>query len=173
MRSADGLCDAVADRAVSGQRRRGSWLGNAIAAAIASPFLRYDISVGKWCTVTVTDGGGKRYSLDVNADSSYDAAHLYLTHVRGNPGCGLPIPTTSTLFEVVTQGSIHRVPGARLKKWIENRRQESRGPRVLYTTGVAIQSYVAIYNGLEEVFMNYVASLFIRNAVRPEAHRER
>jgi hypothetical protein len=115
----------------SGQRRRGSWIGNVIAAAIVSPFLRYDIGVGKWCTVTVTDGGGKRYSLDVNADSSYDAAYLYLTHVRGNPGCGLPIPTTSTLFEVVTQGSIHRVPGARLKKWIENRRQESRGPRGL------------------------------------------
>jgi hypothetical protein len=131
MRSADGLRDGVADRALSGERRRGSWLGNAIAAAIASPFLRYDISVGKWCTVTVTDGGGKRYSLDVNADSSYDAAHLYLTHVRGNPGCGLPIPTTSTLFEVVTQGSIHRVPGARLKKWIENRRQEWKAPRGL------------------------------------------
>ena len=98
---------------------------------IVSPFLRYDITVGKWCTVTVTDGEGKRYSLDVNADSSYDAAHLYLTHVRGSPGCGLPIPTTSTLFEVVTQGSIHRVPGARLKKWIENRRQEWKGPRGL------------------------------------------
>jgi hypothetical protein len=46
----------------------------------------------------VLDGVGKRYSLDVHADSSYDAAHLYLTHVRANPGCGLPIPTTSTLF---------------------------------------------------------------------------
>lgn len=36
--------------------------------------------MGKWCTVTVTDGEGKRYSLDMNGDSSYDAAHLYLTH---------------------------------------------------------------------------------------------
>src|ERR1022692_3458493 len=61
-----------------------------------SPFVRYAISMGKWCTVTMTDGEGKRYSLDVNADSSYDAAHLYLTHVRGNPACGFPIPTTST-----------------------------------------------------------------------------
>ena len=105
--------------------------GKSVSDPIASPFLRYDITVGKWCTVTVTDGEGKRYSLDVNADSSYDAAHLYLTHVRGNPGFGLPIPTTATLFEVVTQGSIHRVPGARLKKWIENRRQEWKGPRGL------------------------------------------
>jgi hypothetical protein len=42
--------------------------------------------------VTVTDGDGKRYSVDVNADSSYDAAHLYLTHVRGNPGMRLSHP---------------------------------------------------------------------------------
>jgi hypothetical protein len=97
----------------------------------SSSFVRYDVFVGKWCTVTVTDRDGQRYSLDVNADSSYDAAHLYLAHVRGNPSCGFPIPTTSTQFEVVTQGRIHRVPGARLKKWIENRRQEFKGPRGL------------------------------------------
>jgi len=65
----------------------------------------------------------------VHADSSYDAAHLYLTHVRANPGCGLPIPTTSTLFEVAADGRIHRVPGAHLKKWIEKRRKEWKGPR--------------------------------------------
>ena len=96
-----------------------------------SPFLRYPVCVGKWCTVTVTDGGGKRYSLDVNAESSYDAAHLYLTHVRANPSCGFPIPTTSTVFEVVTGGRIYSVSGARLKKWIENRRSELKGPRGL------------------------------------------
>ena len=98
-------------------------------AVSSSPFVRYDICVGKWCTVTVTDGDSKRYSVDVNADSSYDAAHLYLTHVRGNPGCGCPIPTTSTEFEVVTDGRIHHVQGARLKTWIENRRHEWKGPR--------------------------------------------
>jgi len=85
--------------------------------------------MGKWCTVTVTDRGGRRYSVDVNADSSYDAAHLYLTHVRGHPGCGMPIPTTETVFEVVTEGHIHQVSGARLKTWIENRRAEWKGPR--------------------------------------------
>jgi hypothetical protein len=68
--------------------------------------------MGKWCTVTITDGDGKRYSLDVNADSSYDAAHLFVTHVRNNPTCGFPIPTTSTQFDVVTDGRIHRVAGA-------------------------------------------------------------
>src|SRR3954452_3574384 len=60
--------------------------------------------MGKWCTVTVTDSEGKRYSLDVNATSSYDAAHLYLTHVKSNPACGFPIRTTSTVFEIVTDG---------------------------------------------------------------------
>lgn len=86
--------------------------------------------MGKWCTVTVTDGEGKRYSLDMNGDSSYDAAHLYLTHVRGNPGCGLPIPTTVTLFEVVIDSRIHRVSDARLKGWIENEETTGRPPRV-------------------------------------------
>src|ERR1051326_6939034 len=100
--------------------------GDAISRRIRL-FFAMLIGMGKWCTVTVTDGEGKRYSLDVNADSSYDAAHLYLTHVRTNPGCGFPIPSTSTQFEVVTDGRIHRVPGARLKKWIENRRTEWKG----------------------------------------------
>jgi hypothetical protein len=68
--------------------------------------------MGTWCTVTITDGDGKRYSLDANADSSYDAAHRYLTHVRGNPGYGLPIPTTETMFEVVADRRIHRVSEA-------------------------------------------------------------
>jgi hypothetical protein len=81
--------------------------------------------------VTVEDGEGKRYSLDVNAESSYDAAHLYLAHVRTNPGCGFPIPTISTQFEVVTGGRILHVHGSRLKKWIENRRTEWKGPRGL------------------------------------------
>ena len=68
--------------------------------------------------MTVTDGEGQRYSLDVNAASSYDAAHLYLTHVRGNSGCGLPIPITATLFEVVIDNlggfvACVRLPGKR------------------------------------------------------------
>ena len=84
--------------------------------------------MAKWCTVTVTDGEGKRYSLDVLADSSYDAAHLYLTHVTAQSQCGFPIPT-STTFEVVAAGKILCVRGARLKVWIENRRNEWRGPR--------------------------------------------
>jgi hypothetical protein len=85
--------------------------------------------VAKWCTVTVTDGEGKRYSLDVQADSTYDAAHLYLTHVKSQPACGLPIPMTATAFEVIADGKIHHVLGVRLQAWIERRRQEWNGPR--------------------------------------------
>src|SRR5581483_1375609 len=89
------------------------------------------MAMGRWCTITVLDGAGKRYSLDVKADSSYDAAHLYLTHVRTTPTCGYPIPTTATVFEVIADGRIHHVPGIRLKKWIEKRRDERRGPRAM------------------------------------------
>ena len=96
-----------------------------------SPFIRYTDSVANWCTVTVSDGEGKRYSLDIQADSSFDAAHLYLTHVKANPACGFPIPTTETLFEVVIDGRVHRVQGLRLKGWIEKKRHEFRGPQRL------------------------------------------
>ena len=76
------------------------------------------------------DKEGKRYSLDVYASSSYDAAHLYVAHVRGQPACGMPHPTIDTVFEVVSEGRmIHHVPGARLKTWIEHHREEWKGPR--------------------------------------------
>lgn len=94
-----------------------------------SPFIRYAVYMGKWCTVTVTDSDGKRYSLDVNATSSCDAAHLYLTHVKAHPGCGFPVPTTFTTFEVITDGKVLQVHGAQLKRWIEKRREEWKGPR--------------------------------------------
>ena len=97
-------------------------------SALSSPFFRYTGKVPKWCTVTVTDSEGKRYSLDVLAASSYDAAHLYLTHVQAQPRCGFPIPTTSTTFQVVADGKILHVPGARLRVWIEKKRRELKGP---------------------------------------------
>ena len=82
-----------------------------------------------WCTMTVIDGSGRRHSLDVYATSSYDAAHLYLTHVINQPTCGLPRPTVETIFEVVANGRVLRVDGKKLKRWIKQRRQEWKGPR--------------------------------------------
>jgi hypothetical protein len=86
--------------------------------------------VANWATVMVTDSTGKRYSLDVQADSTYDAAHLFLTHAKEQvireP---LPIPSLETTFEVTVNGRVHQVPGTKLQAWIMKRRSEWRGPR--------------------------------------------
>ena len=87
--------------------------------------------MSRWATLTVTDKTGRRYSLDVNAASSYDAAHLYLTHVVRHPGCGLPKPTVATTFEIITGDTIIRVQGVKLKSWIERRRMDLQGLRGL------------------------------------------
>jgi hypothetical protein len=85
-----------------------------------------------WATVTVTDRTGKRYSLDVEAESTYDAAHLFLTkakeHIIREP---LPIPSLETMFEVTVNGKVHKVSGAILQRWIMKRREEWKGPRGL------------------------------------------
>jgi hypothetical protein len=89
--------------------------------------------VSKWCTVTVTDANGERHSLDVLAQSTYDAAHLYVTSAKSQHAAmlaaPLPVPTTSTTFEVVTEGRVFRVGGAALQQWIAKRRQELGGPK--------------------------------------------
>jgi hypothetical protein len=77
------------------------------------------IVVGKWCAGPTRTARGRRYSLDVNADSSYDAAHLFLTHGRTNPSCGFPIPTTATQFEVVTGPDAFSTSPARDSKTLD------------------------------------------------------
>jgi hypothetical protein len=84
--------------------------------------------VSKWATVTVVDPDGRRHSLDVLAKSAYDAAHLFLHTAKENRASELPIPTRETVFEVVCEGKVHRVSGARLKQWIQRRRGELGGP---------------------------------------------
>jgi hypothetical protein len=86
-------------------------------------------SMGRWCSVCLIDSEGRRYSLDVQADSTFDAAHLYATHVQNNPACGLPIATIDSNFEVAIQGKFYRVHGKDLQKWIEQRRKDLNGPR--------------------------------------------
>lgn len=82
--------------------------------------------------MTVTDSEGKRYSLDVHAESTYDAAHLFLTHAKEHvireP---LPIPSLDTVFEVTVNGKVYRVTGKKLQQWIMKRRSEWKGPRGL------------------------------------------
>lgn len=85
----------------------------------------------RWCTVTVTDESGRRRSLDVIASSTYDAAHLYVAHAKEQPQAGLPVPTLATVFEVVNGGKVFTVEGAALQRWIDQRRQEWKGPKGL------------------------------------------
>jgi hypothetical protein len=78
--------------------------------------------------VTVVDPDDRRHSLDVLADSSYDAAHLFLTHAKANRRSGLPIPTLETVFEVTAKGHVYRLTGAKLRDWILKERNERKGP---------------------------------------------
>ena len=82
----------------------------------------------RWCTVTVTDEQGRRHSLDVQACSTFDAAHLYVVRAKSHPA-ELPIPTVATVFEVVTAGRVYRVEGAALQRWILRRREDWKGPK--------------------------------------------
>jgi hypothetical protein len=88
--------------------------------------------MAKWCTVTVTDANGKRYSMDLLAESAFDAAHLYLASAKSQEAAMLPsrgpVPTVATVFEVVADGRVFRVKGSALQRWIIKRRQELGGP---------------------------------------------
>jgi len=86
-------------------------------------------SVGRWCTVTVTDAEGRRHSLDLVADSSYDAAHLFVAQARSDRGLMLPALSRETTFEVVSNGRLYLVRGEKLREWILNRRKEWTGPK--------------------------------------------
>jgi hypothetical protein len=72
--------------------------------------------------------GGRRHSVDVCASSTFDAAHLFVTHAKANPRSGIPKPTIDSVFEVVVDGKVHRVEGKALQRWIMKERQERNGP---------------------------------------------
>ena len=67
--------------------------------------------------------------MDVQAASTFDAAHIYLTHAKAQPGAGIPPLTLATVFEVVIGGKVHTVAGAALQRWIIKERSERKGPR--------------------------------------------
>jgi hypothetical protein len=84
--------------------------------------------VAKWATVTVIGPEGKRHSIDVLAESSYDAAHLYLSEAKKNRKSALPVPDVNSMFEVVSAGRVYHVSGVRLREWIRKRRGQLNGP---------------------------------------------
>jgi hypothetical protein len=83
----------------------------------------------RWCTVTVMEESGRRHSLDILASSTFDAAHIFVTHAKADPRNGIPRLTIETVFEVAVNGKIHRVAGKDLQRWILKEREERRGPR--------------------------------------------
>ena len=101
----------------------------------------------RWCTVTVTDREGRRHSVDVQATSAFNAAHLYVVEAKKERAVGLPKPTLAplatlaTVFEVVTAGKVYRVTGAALQRWIFEKAQHlerTEGIAVLPETGPGI-----------------------------------
>lgn len=70
--------------------------------------------------------------MDVFAQSTYDAAHLYVTDAKSKQAAmmlsGVPAPTLATVFEIVVDGKIFHVKGVALQRWITKRRQELGGP---------------------------------------------
>jgi hypothetical protein len=114
-------------------RRNDTW-ANVVAAAFANLRLLFAswvilLFVSKWCTVTVTEPDGRRHSLDVLAESTYDAAHLFVVEAKKERAVGMPKPTLATIFEVVASGKVYRVAGVALQRWIVERRQKWNGPK--------------------------------------------
>jgi hypothetical protein len=54
----------------------------------------YNIGMAEWCTVTVIDPDGRRHSLDVLAEGTYDAAHLFFSRPAGESISGFSRKTT-------------------------------------------------------------------------------
>lgn len=74
------------------------------------------------------EADGHKYSVDVLAVSTFDAAHLFVTHAKSGSHNGIPIPTTDSRFEVAVDGRIHHVTGKSLQEWILKQRRERKGP---------------------------------------------
>ena len=103
----------------------GSVLGAPIFAFYSSPGL----CSPRGALSTVIDPDGRRHSLDLLADSTYDAAHLFVVEAKKERAETLPMPTLATVFEVVADGKVYHVAGAALQRWIVERRQKLNGPK--------------------------------------------
>jgi hypothetical protein len=79
--------------------------------------------------VTITDSSGRCHSLDVLAESTFDAAHLFVVEAKQERAATLPKPTMATIFEVVAGGKVYRVVGSALQRWIVERRDKLNGPK--------------------------------------------
>ena len=73
--------------------------------------------------------------MDVQAASTFDAAHIYLTHAKAQPGAGIPPLTLATVFEVVIGGKVQTVAGAALQRWIIKERSERKARAGCFSRG--------------------------------------
>ena len=87
-------------------------------------------------SVTVIEKSGRRRSLDVRACSTFDAAHIFVTHAKADPRNGIPHLSLDSVFEVVVKGKIHRIERRALQHWILKEREERKGPRGFFFRGV-------------------------------------
>jgi hypothetical protein len=62
----------------------------------------------RWCTVTVIEQSGRRHSVDILASSTFDAAHIFVTHAKADPRNGIPRLSVDSVFEVAVDGKIHQ-----------------------------------------------------------------
>jgi hypothetical protein len=56
--------------------------------------------------LSATDPEARRHSVAVLADSTFDAAHLFVVEAKKERAVGLPKPKLATVFEVVTAGKV-------------------------------------------------------------------
>jgi hypothetical protein len=77
----------------------------------------------KWRTMTVTDDQSRRPSLDVQAPSTFDTAHIYLCNLKEHPEKGLPRPTLANVFEIIIDAEVYRVERKALQRWIVKDKQ--------------------------------------------------
>jgi hypothetical protein len=59
----------------------------------------------------VIELSGRRHSVDVLASSTFDAAHIFVTHAKADPRNGIPRLSLDSIFEVIVDGKVHQVEG--------------------------------------------------------------
>ena len=69
------------------------------------------------CTVTFTDQSGVRHSVDVSADSLYQAAALGLRAVKGHAWTDGLGPATGLMVEVREPGVQHVLTVDQIRRW--------------------------------------------------------
>jgi hypothetical protein len=97
----------------------------------------------RWCTVTVIEESGRRHSVDVLASSTFDAAHIFVTHAKADPRNGIPRLSVDSVFEITVGGKVHRVEGRALQQWILKERDGRKGPRgVLFSRRPTLEDFI-------------------------------